>query len=191
MFLINSPLSQFEVTNLIGIFTSLFSHFYAISISFFKEALYLCTNVNVLDLFEFLFQICIYFKDSFTIFFIFLCGSFLIAASLTRDLFSVRKLGEKIIRNAGTIGEGEAGLVTTLDSAFNLADRMKGSSSGSGEPAKYSEKNKAEDSNSKDNKEDSTDDKNPKIYLNSLFNFIIQLYLTCLTRFILYFYFFN
>jgi hypothetical protein len=84
MFLINSPLSQFEVTNLIGISAPILGPFYSLFMSFFKEALYLCTTVNVLDFFELLFQNCIYFKDSFTIFsLIFLCGSLLMSASLT------------------------------------------------------------------------------------------------------------
>jgi hypothetical protein len=62
MFFINSPLSQFEVTNLIGIFAPIFGQFN--TIYWLNEAVY----TYIFDLFGLLFKFYLFCKDLVTIF---------------------------------------------------------------------------------------------------------------------------
>ena len=53
------------------------------------------------------------------------CGG-ISTVSINLIFYSAKKLGEKIIQNAGTIGTILAGTVTTIDAALNISDRLKG-----------------------------------------------------------------
>jgi len=146
MIFINSPLSQFEVTNLIGIFSPILGK---INIILTNLALYTYSSIA-----GFYFSLDISFLVVIFIGILF-CG--IIQLVLTHIHYSGRKIIDAIVRNGGTIGAGVVGAVTGLDSAFNLADRMKnksGGSNGSGsnesDPNKDKDKDKKEENN-KDN----------------------------------------
>ena len=76
-----------------------------------------------------------------------LCGGFSIVSF---TFYSGNKLGEKIIKTAGTIGTIIAGGVATLESGLNLIDRLKGSSSS----------DSSGDSKNKDNKDNNDNNDN-------------------------------
>jgi len=160
MFFINSPLSQFEVTNLIGIFAPIFGQFNIIYL--FNEALY----TYIFDLFGLLFKFFLNCKDFFTIFpLLIYCG--IIFTGVGFFILHSSRLGQKIIKNAGQIGTGLVGFATGLDATLNLAERLKksGGSGGSGEsdPDKDKDKDKEENKDNTENKDkdtnkDATDD---------------------------------
>jgi len=154
---INSPLSQFEVTNLIGIFAPILGK---INIILINLALYIkisiCTSLDLsfLGVFFIIFLFCDILLSGF---------GFIIS-------YSGKKILDAVIRNAGAIGTGVVGVVTGLDSAFNLADRMKkgGGSSNSDESDpdkdkdKDRDKNKKEEDNNNNTENKDTENKNTK-----------------------------
>jgi hypothetical protein len=74
------------------------------------------------------------------------------------------RLGEKIIKNAGTIGTGIVIGLTGLESALNLVDRFKGSgnSGNSGGSDDNSDKKDKKDEKNKNKNEDSNDNNKNK-----------------------------
>ena len=145
MFILNSPLSQFEVTNLFGIVAPIFGQFNIILTNlslytFFpldssnkKNAYYGTLTVTlplvwfayIIDFFNFFFNCYLYCKDIFIIFpIVILCGIIFTGVGFIIS-YSGRRVVEQIIRNSGTIGTVTVGLVTGLDAALNLNDRLK------------------------------------------------------------------
>ena len=119
MFYINSPLSQFEITNLIGIFTCNFSPF-----AFLLDSGLSLQN-PIVDFFGLAFNFYFYCKDIFMVFFfVIFCGIVLTSVSYI-IFYSGRKIIDKIINNGGGIGTGVVGFVTGLDATLNLVDRTK------------------------------------------------------------------
>jgi hypothetical protein len=138
MIFINSPLSQFEVTNLIGIFAPILGK---INIILTNLALY--TNNCFCCSLDISFLIVIFISSLF-------CG--VITMVLIYIHFSGKKIIEAVIKNGGTIGAGVVGLVTGLDSAFNLADRMRKGGGSSGSSDSDPDKDKDKDQKEKDDK---------------------------------------
>lgn len=151
MIFINSPLSQFEVTNLIGIFAPILGK---INIILTNLALY-TTNNNL--------NLSLNFSSIVEIFIILLfCG--IIFVNFIFISYSGRKIIEAVVKNGPTIGAGVVGVVTGLDAAFNLADRYNksGGSNGSGEsdPDKDKDKDKNKDNNKTEDTNNNTENKN-------------------------------
>jgi hypothetical protein len=153
MFYINSPLtvSSFNLTNLIGIFAPILGQF---NIILTNLALY----TDIFDISSLFFNFFLYFNYIFAVFtFVLFCG--IITTGASYFILHSSRIADKIIKNAGNIGTGVVGLVTGLDAAFNLGDRLKkGGGSGDSEP----EKNKDTDNKDSDKKEENKDNNESK-----------------------------
>ena len=109
-------------------------------------------NFIPLNSFDFLFDFLsnFYNYDIFTVLpVLILCGGISI---VSYTFYSGNKLGEKNIKNAGTIGTIIAGGVTTLYSGINLIDIIKGSSSSDSSGDSKNKENKDNNDNN-DNKD--------------------------------------